>query len=101
MKSDSNDLLYNGRTMTIFEGKRINSKNTHGTGCTLSSAICANMARGMDAVMAVGEAKMYIETGITHAPGLGGGCGPIHHFYSLWQTSDPNVETEFKCIEKE
>ncbi len=101
LRSSSDDLLYNGRTMTIFEGKRINSKSTHGTGCTLSSAICANMARGMDAVMAVGEAKKYIETGIANAPKLGGGHGPIHHFYSLWKTSEPNVETTFKVKEKE
>ena len=101
LRSSSDDMLYNGRTMTIFEGKRINSKNTHGTGCTISSAICANIARGMDAVMAVGEAKKYIETGINNAPNIGGGNGPVHHFYNLWKTSDPNVEIEFKCVEKE
>ncbi len=100
-RSNPDDLLYNGRTMTIFEGERINSKSTHGTGCTLSAAICANMARGMDAVMAVGEAKKYVEVGINHGPKIGGGHGPIHHFYSLWSTSEPNVETEYKIIEKE
>ena len=77
------------------------STSTHGTGCTMSSAICANIARGMDVALAVSEAKKYIETGITNAPRIGGGNGPLHHFYDLWRTSDPNVETEYKCVEKE
>lgn len=101
LHSGVDDLLYNGRTMTIFEGSRIMSTSTHGTGCTMSSAICANIARGMDVALAVSEAKKYIETGIKNAPRIGGGNGPLHHFYDLWRTSDPNVETEYKCVEKE
>ena len=87
--------------MTIFEGARIHTQNTHGTGCSISSAICINMAKGMDAVLAVGEAKKYVKTGIENGLSIGKGNGPIHHFYDLWKTSDPNVEIEFKCIEKE
>ncbi len=101
MRGSSDDLLYNGRTMTIFEGKRINSKNTHGTGCSLSSAICANMAKGMDTILAVSEAKKYVETGIANAPDIGCGNGPLHHFYNLWKTSDPNIEAEYECVERE
>lgn len=101
LKENANDLLYNGRTMTIFEGGRIHTQNTHGTGCSISSAICINMAKGMDAVLAVGEAKKYVKTGIENGLSIGKGNGPIHHFYDLWKTSDPNVEIEFKCIEKE
>lgn len=100
-KNNANDMMYNGRTMTIFDGTRIDTKNTHGTGCSISSAICANIAKGMDAVMAVGEAKKYVRTGIEHAEDIGHGNGPIHHFYDLWKTSDPNVEEEHYCIEKE
>lgn len=91
----ANDLLYNGRTMTIFEGSRLLSKNTHGTGCSISSAVCANLAKGMDAETAVGEAKKYIRTGIENSVEIGHGNGPIHHFYDLWRTSNPNVETDF------
>ena len=101
LKENANDLLYNGRTMTIFEDGRIHTQNTHGTGCSISSAICINMAKGMDAVLAVGEAKKYVKTGIENGLSIGKGNGPIHHFYDLWKTSDPNVEIEFKCIEKE
>lgn len=98
---DATDLLYNGRTMTIFDRKRITTPNTHGTGCSISSAICVNLAKGMDAVLAVGEAKKYVATGIEHGLSIGAGNGPIHHFYDLWKTSNPNVEAEFKIVEKE
>lgn len=101
LSGNADDLLYNGRTMTIFEGSRVNTKNTHGTGCSISSAICANLAKGMDAVMAVDEAKKYVLTGIENGLDIGAGCGPIHHFYDLWKTSEPNVELEYKCVEKE
>ena len=69
--------------------KRIATKNTHGTGCTLSSAIAAGLAKGLDLVAAVQEAKAYVTAAIAHADELkvGHGPGPLHHFHA--QAHDP------------
>ena len=101
LPDSADDLIYNGKTMTILEGKRLNVKNTHGTGCSISSAICANLSKGMDMVTAAAEAKRYVRTGLEHGLDIGHGCGPLHHFYDLWRTSEPSVETEFDSREKE
>ena len=68
-----------------MEAARVPTKNTHGTGCTLSSAIAANLARGMSAPEAVKAAKRYITVAIEHALPIGKGVGPTHHFYELYQ----------------
>lgn len=82
--ADATDVLYDGRTFHHFPGKRSNSTSTHGTGCSLSSAMAANLAQGLDLVAAVAAAKQYVFTGITHAEPIGKGHGPIHHFYELY-----------------
>ena len=64
-----------------FKGVRIASRHTHGTGCTLASAIAANLARGMADMEAIGAAREYVEGAIRHAPGLGKGHGPLAHFW--------------------
>jgi len=78
------DLLYDGNRMLWFTAKRIDTKNTHGTGCTFSSAIAANLALGRPIEKAVEEAKAYVTMAIEHALSLGKGCGPTHHFYGLY-----------------
>ena len=67
--------------------KRIESLNTHGTGCTLSSAIAAHLAKGLDIIDAVKAAKIYISEAIAAGADykIGNGHGPVHHFYNLWQ----------------
>lgn len=82
---DATDILYDGETFHSFPGKRVNSTSTHGTGCSLSSAIAADLGNGMTLVDAVKEAKQYVFDGIAHAEPIGKGHGPIHHFYSLYQ----------------
>lgn len=82
---DPNDLLYDGTTFHWIKGERIITKNTHGTGCTLSSAIAANLAQGFSLLEAVQKAKKYITTAIAHSLELGSGHGPTHHFYDLYQ----------------
>jgi hydroxymethylpyrimidine/phosphomethylpyrimidine kinase len=62
-------------------GARIDSRNTHGTGCTLSSAIAANLALGLDDRRAIEKAREYLEGAIRHAPGIGHGHGPLNHFW--------------------
>ena len=69
-----------------FRSERIATKNTHGTGCTLSSAIAAELAKGADIVQASGEAHRYLQAAIRRADELniGGGHGPVHHFHEFW-----------------
>ena len=82
---DAVDILFDGKQFYRYEGKRIKTKNTHGTGCTLSSAIAANLAKGLTVAAAVVEAKRYITVVIEHALSIGKGVGPTHHFYELYQ----------------
>lgn len=86
-ETHSNDLFIekNGLPMTL-KAKRIESNNTHGTGCTLSAAIAAFVARGMPLTTACKSAKKYLYKAILHAKNqsLGHGQGPVHHFYDLW-----------------
>ena len=82
--NDANDLLYVNGTYQWFEGKRIDNPNTHGTGCTLSSAIATFLALGYDMPQAVEHAKAYVTKGI-HAGKdvhIGEGHGPLNHFYA-------------------
>lgn len=85
LTGDSNDLYYDGEDFHWLNSKRIETKNTHGTGCTLSSAIAANLAKGATMLEAVTSAKSYITTAITHSLELGSGHGPTHHFYDLYE----------------
>ncbi|MHA6260894.1 bifunctional hydroxymethylpyrimidine kinase/phosphomethylpyrimidine kinase [Sporosarcina sp. CAU 1771] len=85
LSGDSNDLYYDGENFHWLTSKRIETKNTHGTGCTLSSAIAANLAKGKTMFEAVSEAKVYITTAITHSLALGSGHGPTNHFHDLYE----------------
>ena len=76
------DVLWDGRTFTELSAGRIESRHTHGTGCTLSSAIAARLALGDDLAAAVRAAKSYVTRAIAEAPGLGHGHGPLQHFPS-------------------
>ncbi len=84
-EEDATDILFDGHVCQRLEAPRVPTKNTHGTGCTLSSAIAANLARGMSAEAAVIAAKQYITVAIEHALSIGKGVGPTHHFYELYQ----------------
>ena len=81
--NDANDLLYANGEMIWFEGKRINNPNTHGTGCTLSSAIASNLAKGFDLAMSVKRAKDYISDALSAQLDLGQGSGPMMHNFDL------------------
>lgn len=82
---DAIDVLYDGNEFHMFQTKRINTKNTHGTGCTLSSAIASNLAKGLDIKTSVEHSKNYVTTAIEHSLSLGNGCGPTHHFYEMYE----------------
>jgi hydroxymethylpyrimidine/phosphomethylpyrimidine kinase len=81
--NDANDLLYSTGTMQWFEGKRIDNPNTHGTGCTLSSAIASNLAKGFTLQEAVKKAKDYISEALAAQLDLGKGSGPMQHNFGL------------------
>jgi hydroxymethylpyrimidine/phosphomethylpyrimidine kinase len=74
------DILHDGHQTIELEAERIDSPHTHGTGCTLSSAIAARLALGDDLIAAVRAAKIYVTQAIAQAPGLGRGHGPLQHF---------------------
>lgn len=81
--NDANDLLYDGKKMTWFMGKRIDNPNTHGTGCTLSSAIASNLAKGYDLEDSVRYAKNYISGALSAMLDLGKGSGPMDHGFDI------------------
>lgn len=81
--NDANDLLYADGKALWFTGKRIDNPNTHGTGCTLSSAIAANLAKGYSLSDSVRRAKNYISDALAAMLDLGQGSGPMHHAFDL------------------
>lgn len=81
--NDANDLLYRNGSYVWFKGKRIDNPNTHGTGCTLSSAIASNLAKGEDMDSAVKNAKDYISGALAAMLDLGKGSGPLCHNYKI------------------
>ena len=81
--NDANDLLYRDGGYRWFNGKRIDNPNTHGTGCTLSSAIASNLAKGYDLDTAVERAKAYISGALAAMLDLGHGSGPMDHGFDF------------------
>jgi hydroxymethylpyrimidine/phosphomethylpyrimidine kinase len=84
LKEAATDLLFDGRTFTRFPGPRLDSPNTHGTGCTFSAAIAAGLAHGRALEPAVREAKAYVTAAIREGFRAGRGVGALRHFVSAW-----------------
>jgi len=80
---DAIDLLFDGRTFHTFSSERIDTQNTHGTGCTLSAAIAAGLANGLTVQDAVAAAKHYVTEAIRRSVPLGAGHGPVAHDWLL------------------
>lgn len=81
--NDATDILFEDGEFTFFRGRRINNPNTHGTGCTLSSAIASNLAKGYDLKEAVKRAKDYISGALAAGLDLGHGSGPLDHGFNI------------------
>ena len=81
--NDANDLLYSRSGPQWFSGRRIDNPNTHGTGCTLSSAIASNLARGLPLAESVAAAKNYISLALSQMLDLGKGSGPMDHMFAV------------------
>lgn len=83
LPEEATDVLYEAGEMKIFRAPKIKTRNTHGTGCTLSSAIAALLAEGHGISETITRAKKYLEKALLAAPDLGRGAGPLNHFHSL------------------
>jgi hydroxymethylpyrimidine/phosphomethylpyrimidine kinase len=81
------DVLYEGGERRLFHGRRVPTRNTHGTGCALSSAIACELAKGAPLIDAIATAKVWLEGALEAADtlGVGEGRGPPHHLYALWR----------------
>ena len=79
LTGDALDVLYYQGEIRTFSARRVDTKNTHGSGCTYSAAITAGLAKGSDLEAAIEIAKRYITRAIAESPGLGKGCGPVEH----------------------
>ena len=84
--SDVVDLLFDGGAFSELRVRRVDSRHTHGTGCTYASAVAAGLALGLTLPDAAARAQRYVAGAISHAPGIGHGRGPLDHF---WQRPDP------------
>lgn len=84
--AEAQDVLFDGLAEHLYSAERIATENTHGTGCTLSAAITAYLAKGMDLHAAIGAAKEYLNGALRDSAALavGHGHGPVHHFWRLW-----------------
>lgn len=92
LENEATDLLFDGTAFSYFRGRRIDTRNTHGTGCTLSAAIASNLAIGCSVAKAVAKAKEYITTAIENSLSIGKGVGPTNHFYTLYKKAGINYE---------
>lgn len=81
--NDANDYLFDGKEGTWFQGNRIQNTNTHGTGCTLSSAIASGLAKGLNLKESVTQAKAYISGALAAMLDLGKGSGPMQHNWNI------------------
>ena len=86
MTGDAVDVLFDGNKYNTFSSERIDTKNTHGTGCTLSSALASMLAKGLSLEDSARKAKEYMNQAIRHGADfeIGLGQGPVHHFWNLW-----------------
>ncbi|MHC5227387.1 bifunctional hydroxymethylpyrimidine kinase/phosphomethylpyrimidine kinase [Enterococcus sp. LJL99] len=82
---EATDVFFDGKKFYHYTSERINTKNTHGTGCTFSSAIASQLALGNTPEQAINKAKKYITMAIKHSLPIGSGHGPTNHFYSLYK----------------
>ncbi|MCD8517448.1 MAG: bifunctional hydroxymethylpyrimidine kinase/phosphomethylpyrimidine kinase [Burkholderiaceae bacterium] len=91
--NETTDLLHDGDVMIEMPGERINTRNTHGTGCTLSAALVTLLAKGLRAQDAASQAKAYLVKAIAESGQLsvGHGHGPVHHFHAFWKTPSTMV----------
>jgi hydroxymethylpyrimidine/phosphomethylpyrimidine kinase len=82
------DVAWDGSTVSYFETPRVDTKATHGTGCTYSAAIAAHLAKGYRVQDAIEQSKQYLFNALMNAYDVGAGHSPVHHFHKLWPRTD-------------
>ena len=92
LENEATDILFDGNNFIYLKSSRIDTKNTHGTGCTLSAAIASNLATGCPIQEAVTKAKEYITVAIENSLSIGKGVGPTNHFYALYKKAGISYE---------
>ncbi|HYF83680.1 MAG TPA: bifunctional hydroxymethylpyrimidine kinase/phosphomethylpyrimidine kinase [Clostridia bacterium] len=92
LENEATDILFDGINFTYLKNRRIDTKNTHGTGCTLSAAIASNLAIGYSIEEAITKAKEYITVAIENSLSIGKGVGPTNHFYTLYKKAGISYE---------
>ncbi len=88
LRGDATDLVFDGKEFLELSAPRIDTPNTHGTGCTFSAAIAAGMAKGLDAIEAIRQAKAYITEALKRSYKIGAGHSPVSHFWMLQNTGE-------------
>ena len=88
LEGPATDILYDGSEFFTYTSERIDTTSTHGTGCTLASAIAAGLAKGLTVPDAVREAKDYVTASIRTSFPIGRGHGPLNHFHELWASNE-------------
>lgn len=83
LSGDATDIVFDGAVFTEFSARRIDTPNTHGTGCTFSAAIAALLARGLAPLEAIGEAKRWLTEAIRESYAIGAGHSPVNHFHAV------------------
>jgi hydroxymethylpyrimidine/phosphomethylpyrimidine kinase len=86
------DIYFDGQNLKILTGKQIDTTNTHGTGCTLSAAVAANLAMGKDLLTSVQQAKQYVTTALSYSLDIGKGQGPVGHFFPLLEVRSTHTQ---------
>ncbi len=94
LSGDAVDVVFDGRSVERLRSPRVDTRHTHGTGCTFSAAIAANLASGLNALDAISEAKRYLHGALVDAYEIGAGHSPVHHFYRLWRPEGAQASTE-------
>jgi hydroxymethylpyrimidine/phosphomethylpyrimidine kinase len=94
LDGDAVDIVFDGSTVERLASPRVNTRHTHGTGCTFSAAIAAKLAIGCEPMQAVAEAKEYLYGALRNAYEVGAGHSPVHHFYQVWRPSGAQLSTE-------
>ena len=88
LPGDPVDLYYDGFEFHRLQAQRVDTRNTHGTGCTFASAIAAGLSKGMEQLQAITAAKEYVTEAMKYAYPIGHGHGPLNHFYTWWKSKD-------------
>jgi hydroxymethylpyrimidine/phosphomethylpyrimidine kinase len=95
-EGDAVDIVFDGTNVERLSSPRVETRNTHGTGCTFSAAIAARLAAGREALEAISDAKTYLYGALVNSYEVGAGHSPVHHFYQLWRPLGVTNATEVK-----